>query len=311
VRVGRSTPLAADAQAPVVAVDGATCEAVRPVTLSFVRSIVRRRHLRAQGLSDSALRTRLRRGVIFRVGFDRYAVEREAPSAAELLCEPGSGFALSHTAAALAWGLPAADDRPHVTVGNGSNRRWVPNGVVLHQSRRWHAEVHDGLAVTSLERTLADVARTVPIGESLPILDAGLRLGADRGEIAWLLAARQPGAVRARRALALADGRAESPLESRLRLLLVESGLPPDDLQHALAGEDGDAARVDIWYPGVVVEADGFSFHSAREPYRRDRRRAQLFASLGHLYLPFSWEDVMHHGGLVVSTVRRTLAAAA
>lgn len=116
--------------------------------------------------------------------------------------------------------------------------------------------------------------------------------------------------MRARRAIGLADPRAESPLESFLRLVLIEGGLPPEDLQHELADEDGrTVARVDIWYDGVAVEADGFAFHRERASYRRDRWRAQELATRGVLYLPYSWEDVSFAPARVVMTSALALAA--
>lgn len=100
-------------------------------------------------------------------------------------------------------------------------------------------------------------------------------------------------------------------LESRLRLLLVLDGLPPHDVQHEVAARGEFVARVDLWYEGLVVEADGFAFHSTREHYRRDRRRQRALTRLGLGYLPFAWEDVHHYPDQAVEDVRVTLTARA
>ena len=59
--------------------------------------------------------------------------------------------------------------------------------------------------------------------------------------------------------MGLADGRAESPLESLGRLALLEAGLPRPELQVDLYGPHGFVARVDGWYEeaAVAIEFDG------------------------------------------------------
>lgn len=262
-------------------------------------------------MSDTGVARALLRGDLVRVGRDRYTAPGVVPARERLIAVPGTRTALSHGAAARAWGLPCDDPSSHVSVPHGARRRALPADVVVHQSRSWRAHVRDGVALTTLDQTLADVAMTAPIRTSLPVLDAGLRAGASPVAVERAIGARAPGRRRALCALRLADPRAESPLESLLRLLLVEAGLPPDDVQHEVRETGRFVARVDLWYEGVIVEADGFEFHASRADYRRDRRKGQAFARLGLLVLRFSWEDVVHHPDAVVATVRRTLARAA
>lgn len=270
-----------------------------------------RRELRAAGVSDVDLRRLLRRGELVRVGHNRYVDAISLPVAAAEIAAAGGGIALSHATAARAWALPCDDDpRVHVTVPATTRRRRLPPGTVVHRSRRWEATVVDGFPVTTLPRTLAEVAGTSPLADAVVVLDAGLQR-ATRAEVLAEVPARGVHRQRALRALALTDRRAESPLESRLRVLLVLAGLPPDDVQHVIRDQGQFVARVDLWYDGLVVEADGFAFHSAREDYRRDRRRHQAFARLGLRCLPFAWEDVHHRPDAVVSDVRRALAALA
>jgi hypothetical protein len=63
----------------------------------------------------------------------------------------------------------------------------------------------------------------------------------------------------AARAVNFADGRAESPLETRCRLALVASGFPPPELQAELHDAQGFVARLDGWYDdaAVALEFDG------------------------------------------------------
>jgi len=58
----------------------------------------------------------------------------------------------------------------------------------------------------------------------------------------------------------------------------------------------------------VVVELDGFAYHSGRREYREDRRRDRELLAQGYLVLRFTWEDVMRDPGEVVRAVRAALA---
>lgn len=270
-------------------------------------AVFTRAALRATGMSDSRLRTAVRSGAVVRVGHDRYVEPGSVCPREAVLAAQGTGVALGGPSAARMHGLPAADERIHVVVRNGGGQRLHQPGVVVRQTRDWEAENIAGVTVTPLARTLVDVARELPLQESVPILDAGLRAGVQSTDLVAGLVGRSPGNARARRAIGLADKRAESPLESLLRLALVLGELPPDDLQHHVREEGRAVARVDLWYPGLVVEADGFDFHRNRADYRADRRKGQAYARLGLLLLRFSWEDVSSSPDAAVATVRATL----
>lgn len=264
-----------------------------------------RAQLRADGLSDSTISRQARRGQAARVLRGAYAASPD-PELAAIVRALAPGVALSHLTAARAWGLPVDDDSAdHVLVRHGGHHRSLPTAVRVHQSRSWQVVEIERVPVTEPLRTVLDVARVEPRRFSLPILDAALAAGlvTDPALRNAAASARGLGAGRVRSAVALADGRAESPLESMLRLILVEAGLPPDDLQHVVRERGRFVARVDMWYEGVIVEADGFEHHRARADYRADRRKGQAFARLGLLVLRFSWEDVVLHPDAVVRSV--------
>ena len=99
--------------------------------------------------------------------------------------------------------------------------------------------------------------------------------------------------------------------ESLLWVLLALSALPMPETQVVLRDRDGTfVARVDFAWraPRLVVEADGFAFHSDREAYRRDRERLKALERLGWRVLRFTWEDVRSRPDHVVTTVRACLA---
>lgn len=116
--------------------------------------------------------------------------------------------------------------------------------------------------VTSAARTLVDCARDWPLVDAVVAMDAAVqdrRVGRAALEAAVLRQTHWVGIGVAARALGLADGRAESPLETRGRLALLEAGLPRPELQVELHGAGGFLGRVDAWYDeaAVAVEFDG------------------------------------------------------
>lgn len=108
-----------------------------------------------------------------------------------------------------------------------------------------------------------------------------------------------------RRAVRFADDLADSPLESVLRPLLAI-------LNCELRSQvriPGVGAAVDFVLDGwLVVEADGYEFHSDRKAYRKDRARLNALAAQGYVLLRFTWEDVRFRPGWVLEQVARVLS---
>lgn len=116
--------------------------------------------------------------------------------------------------------------------------------------------------VTGTARTLLDCAREWSLVDAVVAIDAALfeqRVRRSDLTAASLRQSHWLGIGEAARAVGLADGRAESPLETRGRLALVEAGLPRPELQVELHGPRGFLARVDGWYEeaGVALAFDG------------------------------------------------------
>lgn len=141
---------------------------------------------------------------------------------------------LSHSSAAVPHGLPV----------------WTPDLSTVHWTRtrpgggRVRAQIHvyaaplepdeivliDGQPVTSLERTVIDVARHLPFEQGVMTADAALHSGLDTLLLAGSgrRAVRRPGGAGARRVVAFVDGRSESPGESWSRVEFARMGKPPD-----------------------------------------------------------------------------------
>ena len=123
------------------------------------------------------------------------------------------------------------------------------------------------------------------------------------------LHARHPGVGRLRRALELAEPAAESPMETRLRLLLVLAGLPRPQVQVSLHDDKGHfIGRPDLYYPThrLALEYDG-SGH--RETMTADHRRQNRLVNAGYRLLRFTAADVLSTPDSVVLLVRQALLA--
>jgi hypothetical protein len=226
----------------------------------------------------------------------------------------GEGVICLPTAAALL-GVDGAprDDRIHISIDPDATRSQCA-GVVLHWFALGAADVVDvdGLRCTSPQRLLFDAARAWDRDHVVSTLDSSLNRGVIDGSDLDGLAQRLP--ARRRGLVALADGRSESPLESRVRLLLVDAGTAPEELQHELRDADGRlVARLDLAWPSrrVAVECDGLAYHSDPQALLRDRARQDDINHLGWRLIRVTWDDWLHRPHDVVRRVRRALAAAA
>jgi very-short-patch-repair endonuclease len=170
-----------------------------------------------------------------------------------------------------------------------------------------------GMPVTALARTAFDVARSAELDDAVVTVDSLLNLGRVSLEEARAYAEHRAtwrGTARARRVLALAAQGAESPMETRLRLLLVRAGLPTPVLQLRLEDGRGLAvARLDLAYETqrLSIEYDG-EHHFEAPAVRKDVRRQNMVRSLGWSLLRFNSDDVLHHPARLVAEVRAALA---
>lgn len=98
-----------------------------------------------------------------------------------------------------------------------------------------------------------------------------------------------------RRALELADGRSESPQESRLRVLLVEAGFATPQLQHEVRdARERFVARVDLAYPEqrLAIEYEGDHHRVQAQQWRRDIGRTRELEHLGWRVLRVTASDL-------------------
>lgn len=268
---------------------------------------------RAAGLTLSALRGAAWR----RLGAELYCWRewREDPwlllSAWRRVLPPETVFA----GASAAWlaGLDLEPTGPvEVVVPPGSGLR-SRKGLSVRRCELPPAEVVTarGLRATALPRTLSELCLTRPPADALIAIDMAVRSGlTDAAALCRYAGAAggRPGSGRLR-SLALLAAPAESPMETRLRWLLIEAGLPSPQVQTNLRDADGRfVGRADLYYPGarLVLEYDG-GHH--RERLVEDDRRQNLILNAGYRILRFTAADLRSRPAVVVAQVRAALGA--
>jgi very-short-patch-repair endonuclease len=156
------------------------------------------------------------------------------------------------------------------------------------------------------ERVAIDLARMSPRMNALPLLDMALRSGACTAEdLATEVLAHKGlrGVIQARELVPMADPRPESVQESRLRLIVIDAGLPWPTPQLVVG-----FFRLDLGYEAfrVGLEYDGAS-HITRDRLRADRHRMNYLANLGWQMRYFTDADIYQHRNRIVTTIRPLL----
>ncbi|MQA32786.1 hypothetical protein JD78_00014 [Modestobacter roseus] len=189
--------------------------------------------------------------------------------------------------AAALWGVPLAgpDDDVEVSRWPGSHPVRVPGLRVRRTDLEERTVVWDGgVHLTTPEATAVRLAGALPLDDAVAAVDQLVVLAdADLAEIRWQAgAALGPGCRRARRAVALADGLAESPKETELRLLVHRSNLPRPVAQHEVRRDGRFVARVDFAWPDrrLAVEYDGL-WHRDPRQFGDDRERLNRLTAAG------------------------------
>ena len=272
--------------------------------------------LRAAGLNDRELR----HPQVSRLSRDTYLPnalrgDLAARLAAVLLTAP-SGAVISHLSAADVWGLQIPmrardDDRVHLTIPEGSRAE-------SRVDRRLYRMPFDetsvvrrrSIPVTSPARTWRDLAGILQRPALLAATDQLVNGLVSRQELQRELRRRPTGrgCARAREVLPLADPRAESPMESVVRWLVHDGGLPAPEPQFTVRDADGIVGRADLAWPDrrVIVEFDG-DVHRERAVFVKDARRQNRLIAAGWTVLRFTSADVFGRPREVIAEIRRAL----
>ena len=294
----------------------------------------RARDLIAAGATPYELGARVARGNLVRVRRGAYAdAVGLTPEDAHLrllratLAELGPDAVASHASAALLHGLPVAPadlGLVRVTRRSPTHGRSGP-GFRQSTASLASEEVVDagGVPCTSATRTAIDVACSTSFGWAVGACDAVLHLelaDADALGLACAQASGRRGVQKARAAVAFADERAESVLESLSRVQLRRLGLPKPVLQFEVTLDGRVVATTDFAWPewGVVGEADGtqkyvdqaFDHRTGSEVIRDEKRREGKIRDAGWWITRWDW-DLVHRPVAFERRIRAAFAHAA
>lgn len=222
-----------------------------------------------------------------------------------------SGDAIDRHSAAYLWGVDLLPPAAAVSVSAmRSASAWPHPRRTIVRARLLPGDIATlaSIPVTTPVRTAFDLGRQPHRVHALIALDAMCHRRLVRlSELADYANERRkwPGVRALKMLLAVVDARTESPMETRLRLLLHDAGAPTPIPQYEVRDESGRfIARVDLAYPQwrIALEYEG-DHHRERTQFRRDIARTNALRQAGWIVLRFTADDVLRHPDRVVEQV--------
>ena len=224
---------------------------------------------------------------------------------------------MSHRSAALLHRLPLLGRPPQSPQLTVSPRRTGDVDVGhLYRATLRPADIAtvDGVPVTSVARTLTDLARTMWVPASVSAIDYALHnrmvthdelLDSASACKGW------PGSRSIAPTIALADARAESPLESCSRLTFADVGVPTPDLQASIYRLGAEfLGRADFYWDeyGVVGEADGRAKYTDRGVLVEEKLRQERLEDAGLIVVRWTWTDIRYETASLKRRLERAFA---
>jgi len=254
--------------------------------------------LRALGFGDGAVKHRVRIGRLHRLHRGVYAVGHRALErrgrwlAAVLACGPRA--ALSHVTAAVHWDLlHSAQTRIDVTTPRS---REGGEGIRQHRARSLDARdttPHESIRVTTVARTLLDLAATEPPRRVERAFAQAQRLRIyDHAVVLDLLARTNGhrGTARLARVTAHEPRWTRNDFEAGFLSLIRRAGLPEPLVNEPLDVRDHGPCEPDFRWPahGLIVETDGWETHGTRAAFEADRAKDAALTASGYRVLRFT-----------------------
>ena len=275
--------------------------------------VISRQQLLALGWTSQEIQTRLERGRLFPLFRGVYAVgrpevSREGRWMAAVLAG-GEGAVLSHGTAAAHWGIRPEQPGPiHISLPLSARRSYA--GIHPHRRTLRAADVtkHRGIALTTPVTTITDVAvglRPGPLETMINQADILGLIAVPELRAALDDAPPRPGK---RTLLDTLDRRTftftRSGLERTFIPIALSVGLPLPETCVVVNGFEVDF----FWRAlGLVVEADGITYHRTAAQQNRDRLRDQAHVAAGLTALRFTHSQIRYEPAYVRATLARVV----
>jgi very-short-patch-repair endonuclease len=285
-----------------------TVEATLAEMAGRSHGVVTRAQLLAAGITRDEIDHRLSLGALLREHRGVYRVGHRARSvearylAAVWAC--GEGAVLSGRAAAHLWGiLKGAAPAPEVTAH--TERR--VHGLTTHRARHIERTTHRGIPITTVPRTLVDLAAHLPLDAlARACHEAGVIHDTTPRQVEAVLAKR-PRVKGATRLRAVTSGDVQvtlSELERQFRERLRAAGLPLPKTNKPAHGR-----RVDCRWPDhrLTVELDSYRYHRSRHAWEQDRRREREARARGDEFRRYTYGDVLQSPRLMLAELSALL----
>jgi hypothetical protein len=278
--------------------------------------------LSSSGLTPSGIRAEVRLGRLHRVRRGWYVDgatwhdlddRQQHVVLAAAATASSSRLVLCGLTAAAVWGIPIVETWPaelrvlDAYRGGGRSEPGVRRTSTAADGAPTAS--HHGLTVTTLSRTVVDLAASHGFVSGVVAADWALAAGVGRDELERDLGRRSSpiGRARARAAIEAADARSESPGESAARAAMIAAGFDAPELQRVFRDDLGEM-RVDFFWPEVNVagEFDGKGKYTRDEFARgdpgevawREKRREDRLRRLVDGVVRIVWSDVRRPGAM-------------
>jgi hypothetical protein len=260
------------------------------------RGVVAWYQLARLGFGSSAIERRVSASRLHRIHRGVYAVGHSALStegklmAAVLACGPGA--VLSHRHAAELWGIQRTS-RPAIDVTTTRNIR-ARRGIAPHRVKgieRADRTIRHGIPVTSVARTLLDLAEVVPRRRLERAVDEAERRRLFDLKQIDAVVKRNPGRRGLKPLKSVIENATEPPLtKSELEHLFadfcIEHDLPLPAYNAIVEGYEVDAAWIDR---KLIVELDSWRWHGGREAFETDRERDAALQLAHYRVIRVTW----------------------
>jgi very-short-patch-repair endonuclease len=219
---------------------------------------------------------------------------------------------LAGPSAARTWRLPVPDDRPYLYVGRRGGGRVSGVRLLDETPDPRDISLYQGLPTVSQAAAVVDCLRLLPESAALALADRALQQRwltvEDLVERARSRVGR-PGAPRLRGLIRTVSGGARSAAERLLHKHFRQAGITGWEANVEIRDSAGVIGVVDVAFDEqlLVIEVDGWAFHTTPERFESDRRRQNRLVRSGWTVLRFTRRDLTERPDYVIDTVRQML----